>query len=164
MRTENQINEAMATLQAAFGNKATVPVPATAPATVTDKKASQYWAHLGYILDLDMLSQHNIKGLTYLFESGFPVDSIKEKVENFSSNEEAVIYNTGVQVKNTLRADIIAAMEDLECGDFKALALTDDPQAGDPILVVRRLDPNNKKAETTLAKTLASRTKVRKTF
>jgi hypothetical protein len=52
----------------------------------------------------------------------------------------------------------------LSAETFKALALTDDPQAGDPILVVRRLDPNNKKAETTLAKTLASRTKVRKTF
>lgn len=161
MRTDAQINEAMATLQAVFGKPA---VPATAPMTVTEKKASQYWAHLGFITNLDLLQEHNIKGLTYLFESGFPVDGIKDKLENFSTNEEAVEYNEQIGLKNGIRADIIAAMADLECGDFKAVALTDDPANGDPILVIRRLDPNNKRAEINLKKTLSMRTQARKTF
>lgn len=164
MRTPEEIANAVNTLSAVITGAPQAPV-ATASNAVTDKqKKSQYWASLGFISDLEKLQAHDLRGVAYLFESGFAVDNIKEKFESPSKDASATVFNFGVQCKNEMRADIATAISGLEAGDWRVLALTDEPIEGDPVLLVRRLDPTGKKAGQTIEEVEAHRQKARKTF
>lgn len=163
MRNVEELTKAVDTLRNAL---ATTGAPAaSATNAVTDnKKKSQYWASLGFIASLEKLEAHDLRGVAYLFESGFPVDNIKEKMESPSKDENATLYNFSVQCKNEMRCDIANAIEGLEAGDWRVVCLTEEPIEGDPVLLVKRLDPMGKKAGQTMEQVEAHRAKVRKTF
>lgn len=167
MRTPEEIQAAMNTLATAFANPGQAPAAPAATATnaiTANQKKSQYWASLGFISDLEKVQAHDLRGVAYLFESGFPVDNIKEKMESPSKDPANTLFNFGIQCKNEMRADIANAIDGLEAGDWRVVCLTDEPIEGDPVLLVRRLDPMGKKAGQTLEEVESHRTRVRKTF